>query len=1503
MATLKPSESRRLYSWWWDSHIIPTNSKWLQENLKDMDATVKAMIKLVEEDADTFKRKIELYYRKRPEFMKLIEEFYRAYRALAERYDHVTRVLDEAERTMAEAFPDHVPFVLPDDSPAGSSTTEAEPHTLEIPLYEPDDVQEKILPNDVFHLSAETQITSESERASKAEMEVQKLKEALAKLESEKAGLLHYQQSLEKISHLETEVSSAQASTTGLHERASKAETEVQTLKEMLSNLEAEREAGLLQYHQCLEMISSLEAKITNAEESAKNLDERACKAETEAENLKEALSRLENEKDAALLKYKECLETISNLEIKIASAEEEAKNLNERAERAETEVQTLKQALVKLEEQKEAAALQYQQCLERISIPESEVSAQEARRLNTVIETGVAKLPSSEEHCLLLESINQSLRSELEALVPKMGMQTQELREKHEELQSFHTRIQEDRLHFLQADAALRAVQSLHFQSQEGQRNLEVELQRTVQVLKDVEFQKQGLEDKVQQIKEDIKILEDQNLSSARSMKSLHDEMFDLKETKGRLEAEVELRLDQRNALQQEIYCLKEEINDLNRRLLSIIEQVESLGLNPESLSSAVKNLQDENSKLKEICQRGRDEKVTLLEKLDNMEKVLEKNALLENSLSDVTAELERLREKVKLLDGSCQSLCEEKSALVAEKANLVSELEIIAEKVEKLLEKSSLLENPLSGAISELEGSKTKAKGLEESCEFLENENSALLSEKLSLVSQLQIVQQRLDELENKFTQLEEKYFGLEEKKETTVSQVKELRVSLDLEKQERASFAKSNENRLATLEKHIHVLQEEGQWRKKEIEEELDRSMNTQVEIFILQSFIRDMEEKNFSLFIECKKHFEASNLSEKLISELEQKNHKLNVETKLLSDQIEKLRTGIIEILSSLEVETDYGSHDKIREDQMLLKSILRKIEDKNCSFLKARDEKQQLSFQNFVLITLLEQMKLQTALLERERNTLEKEFKPQMEELLMLQNEKHKLLEMNVQLETQIKMGEHREEILKSEMEKLQAKFSEMQESYLVSQNENSKLFEEKGVLRKELSDMKEVAHMLDEESVLSKAFALENLLILEGCITEKSVKLEGFSKDLDCLCGVNSDLQNVIRIILEKLEIVEGEKLHPKKSAEELENEMSGVRNANEQLNHHIITGKDLLYQKEMELPDAEQKHRVAESENKMLCRDVEDLKKELNESEVLKQELEKDNLELLADKSRLIMEIGCIHEENRKFESESASKTEEIEQLNGTLHILEGKNEGLKSELAAYLPGIVSLRDSISFLEDHALLQTKMELLLQEVEKAIMQLSDVNSKLTNSAEEKEESRKARRVFEKIERLQVRMQKIQSKLLKPIEYRSKGQTEVQERKHEIKTESSTNWRRSGGDQHRNRDQNQDRERSGYSTMGSKGGMKLSGMQKQVLSLYRGFLRAARTKASEERLRIESTVSAEFRRNARDVDRKNFIYIEYLLRRGSKQLDQLKSPETVGLSSLKIAPNSQSDNNT
>lgn len=55
-----------------------------------MDQNVKRMLKLIEDDGDSFVKKAEMYYQKRPELISHVEEFYRMYRSLAERYDHVT---------------------------------------------------------------------------------------------------------------------------------------------------------------------------------------------------------------------------------------------------------------------------------------------------------------------------------------------------------------------------------------------------------------------------------------------------------------------------------------------------------------------------------------------------------------------------------------------------------------------------------------------------------------------------------------------------------------------------------------------------------------------------------------------------------------------------------------------------------------------------------------------------------------------------------------------------------------------------------------------------------------------------------------------------------------------------------------------------------------------------------------------------------------------------------------------------------------------------------------------------------------------------------------------------------------------------------------------------------------------------------------------------------------------------------------------------------------------
>ncbi|CAL0316189.1 unnamed protein product [Lupinus luteus] len=77
--------------WWWlESHNSTTKrSTWLQSTLTELNEKTKAMLKLIEEDADSFAKRAEMYYKKRPELISMVQDFYRTHRSLAESYDQV----------------------------------------------------------------------------------------------------------------------------------------------------------------------------------------------------------------------------------------------------------------------------------------------------------------------------------------------------------------------------------------------------------------------------------------------------------------------------------------------------------------------------------------------------------------------------------------------------------------------------------------------------------------------------------------------------------------------------------------------------------------------------------------------------------------------------------------------------------------------------------------------------------------------------------------------------------------------------------------------------------------------------------------------------------------------------------------------------------------------------------------------------------------------------------------------------------------------------------------------------------------------------------------------------------------------------------------------------------------------------------------------------------------------------------------------------------------------
>ncbi|KAI7989199.1 Protein NETWORKED 1B [Camellia lanceoleosa] len=106
-----------------------------------------------------------------------------------------------------------------------------------------------------------------------------------------------------------------------------------------------------------------------------------------------------------------------------------------------------------------------------------------------------------------------------------------------------------------------------------------------------------------------------------------------------------------------------------------------------------------------------------------------------------------------------------------------------------------------------------------------------------------------------------------------------------------------------------------------------------MNAHFEIFVSQKFIQDMGHKNCTLLMECQKHVEASQMTEKLGLELESENPEQQVEAVLLLDEIEKPRMGIYhQVFKALEIGLDNELDDEIANEQIFVHHVIENIED-------------------------------------------------------------------------------------------------------------------------------------------------------------------------------------------------------------------------------------------------------------------------------------------------------------------------------------------------------------------------------------------------------------------------------------------------------------------------------------------------------------------------------------------------------------------------------------------
>ncbi|KAJ8505889.1 hypothetical protein OPV22_006775 [Ensete ventricosum] len=176
-------------SWWWASHIRTKQSNWLDDDLHEMEDKVKSMMKLIEQDADSFTKKAELYFQRRPELGNFVEDMHRAYKALAHRYDRITGELHKANQTIAIAFPDQVDFEMQDDEDGGSpkAITSIDLSKFRKPTEVPQFIfrqktkKDHPTPKKLHNRKLSTQISKE-----KAQEEIDRLQKEILVLQTEK---------------------------------------------------------------------------------------------------------------------------------------------------------------------------------------------------------------------------------------------------------------------------------------------------------------------------------------------------------------------------------------------------------------------------------------------------------------------------------------------------------------------------------------------------------------------------------------------------------------------------------------------------------------------------------------------------------------------------------------------------------------------------------------------------------------------------------------------------------------------------------------------------------------------------------------------------------------------------------------------------------------------------------------------------------------------------------------------------------------------------------------------------------------------------------------------------------------------------------------------------------------------------------------------------------------------------------------------------------------------
>ncbi|XP_020579695.1 LOW QUALITY PROTEIN: protein NETWORKED 1A-like [Phalaenopsis equestris] len=1278
------SEAKSSNPWWCDSHITPKNSKWLQENLTNMDSKIRSMMMLIEEDADSFARRAEMYYKKRPELMKLVEEFYRAYRALAERYDRVTGALRQAHRTIAAAFPNQIQFILPDEPPSSlPDSVEEDNETFSIQLYsdgngeysdennplmskedwknlnfqlvdeeksEHKKLQEEVLKLSTENINLKNQITSESTRADEAETESQSFKDAVSNLKAQlESAFLQYKLSQEKMSHLEAEISQRRDEADNLDDEMSSKVKKLNFAEERCIDLEKENSSLRVELSKVNEAVSKKMEEVSDLFKENQNLHNtvnlesiRAEQAEAESCRLRDAVSKLNSELGTSLLQYKVSQKKISDLEAEICHNGDRIQNLRVEISVSSSKLNIAEEQYLVLQEENKSL----QSKLDRFKM----IAATKEEEANL----------KEEELCKLKCFIeDERLRYEYAGIQENMSLQMElnELKQRNagneEELAKVKQLLEDERQRCMIAEVANQSLKKLYSQSEEKVRLLGLEIQRGAELLRGLELSKIGLEEEVKRLHDENNDLNEKSFSFLSKIVGLQDEINSLRRSKLKIVDELSFHIDENKGLQKELSFLKFERDNLEERHHDLMEQILEVNFNVVSLRTLVQELCDGRTVLKDANKKVGGEKPFNLEVLRLMEILSERNSLLENSLSDVTAELELLRDKIKRLEECCESL-----------HGNASSTEDVTKNGKKFSDQSTIFENFLADIIFEFEGSNDLVKSLEESCKSLYNQNCSLIAENNNLVAQVEKIKRHLESLETCFLAFERKRVIMENEKDLALNQVEEVKKSLNSAEEGHENLIIFLQNQTRALTNQIHILKEKNDLINEDLEEGLPKTVKSGIDRFIMKQILYDMNDNHLIL-------------SEKLTSEL--KLDRSTLEKKLaLSMEHNKM---LLEWVHVMVMEFDAKMDTEISNCgcKNMVQFILGKIVDLQASASGSKEEFHHFHIENSPFILLLERIGLSLVELRAHNNVLEQESVKKNEEISLLH----------------------------IELEKMCQKLSDLQKEPCGFLSKVPKLFGEKEYISSksfELLDHPDSQE--DEHEAIIEEFMLhENLFCnFKSSDAEDSSGIDQLIKDVYNLHGITNDLRQDIRVINENMRALQTENTHLRDLAADFETRSNSALLELEK--KILVLCKENVYKNDENeflrqsngkfVGEISGLHRETEALRRREKNLASKLQRTINESRCFEEESAAYLLDISAASINelvlkekvveLMLKIKSL--ENREISLEIVERNHLMKQID----VLEKENKRLMAELTAYLPLLVSLDDDIASLEEHTI-------------------------------------------------------------------------------------------------------------------------------------------------------------------------------------------------------------------